>query len=62
MMTYYLSCLRACTYLLHAPRVRQDGWTAMMNTACHGHTEIARLLLDHGADVNLANGVSAAFV
>ena len=29
-----------------------DGWTALMQAAVHGHTETAELLLKHGADVN----------
>ena len=30
----------------------QDGWTALHCAARGGHTELARLLLDRGADVN----------
>ena len=54
---------RTCTYILHAPRVvRQYGRTALMLPARWGRTDIVRLLLEHGADVNHANNVSAACV
>ena len=33
-----------------------------MNAAFNDRTDIVRLLLEHGADVNLAEGVSAACV
>ena len=42
--------------------VRQGEWTTLMVAASSGHTDIVRLLLEHGADVNLADYVSAACV
>ena len=36
----------------------QDGFTALHHAADDGHTEVARLLLDRGADVNSKNKVS----
>ena len=41
--------------------VRQYGRTALMVAAYNGHTDIARLLLERGADVNLVDYVSAAW-
>ena len=41
--------------------MRQYGRTALMVAAIYGHTDIVRLLLEHGADVNLADKVSAAW-
>ena len=40
--------------------VRQDGSTALTRTAAFGHTDVARLLLNDGADVNHVDKVSAA--
>ena len=37
----------------------QGGWTALHYAARGGHIEVARLLLDRGADVNSKNEVSA---
>ena len=42
--------------------MRQFGDTALMWAASNGHTDTVRLLLEHGADVNLVNNVSAACV
>ena len=42
--------------------VRQYGWTTLMVAGGGGHTEIVRLLLEHGADVNPVGSVSAACV
>ena len=51
---------RTCTHILHAPRVvRQNGETALMYAAFNGHTDIVRLLLERGADVNHVDNVSA---
>ena len=36
----------------------QGGWTALHCAARGGHTELARLLLDRGADVNSKDKVS----
>ena len=41
--------------------MRQNRETALMLAASNGHTDTVRLLLEHGADVNL-NNVSAACV
>ena len=30
-----------------------NGWTALMFAAMHGNTEIAKMLIDAGADVNI---------
>ena len=55
--------VRAYAHTRHTPRVvRQDGGTALMWAAQNGHTDTVRLLLEHGADVNLVDGVSAACV
>ena len=36
----------------------QDGCTALHHAASSGHTEVARLLLERGADINSQNKVS----
>ena len=46
-----------CMYI-----VRQMGSTALMLAAAQGRTDTVRLLLEHGADVDHANNVSAACV
>ena len=43
-------------------RGRQAGWTALVETATKGHTDVVRLLLEHGANVNHVDNVSAACV
>ena len=58
---YYLLIyvLRSCAYLLHVSRVvRQDGQTAMRYAANLGDVSTVRLLLEHGAHVDLADYVS----
>ena len=41
----------------------QNGWTALHEAAFNGHTALAALLLDRGADVNRADEeVSSKFV
>ena len=30
----------------------RDGWTALMHAARDGHTEVVKLLIDNGADLN----------
>ena len=42
--------------------MRQLGHTVLMNAADRGRTDMVRLLLEHGADVNLVNYVSATCV
>ena len=42
--------------------VRQLGRTALMEAADRGRADIVRLLLEHGADVNPVNYVSATCV
>ena len=36
----------------------QDGWTALILASSNGHKEVAKLLVDHGADVNIKENVS----
>ena len=36
----------------------QDGYTALHNAAMSGNIDVARLLLDRGADVNIRDKVS----
>ena len=36
----------------------QDGYTALQRAALEGHTDIMKLLIDGGADVNLETEVS----
>ena len=36
----------------------QDGYTALHNAAMSGNIDVARLLLDRGADVNIKDNVS----
>ena len=36
----------------------QYGWTALMKASSNGHKEVAKLLVDHGADVNIKSNVS----
>ena len=36
----------------------QDGRTALHNAAMYGHIDVARLLLDRGANVNIKDNVS----
>ena len=38
--------------------VYQDGWTALMIASEKGHKEVVKLLLDHGANINMQNKVS----
>jgi len=40
-------------------RAKQTGWTVLLEAATRGHTEVARLLIKNGADVNA--GDSAGF-
>ena len=47
---------------LHMRVVRQHGQTALMWAVSSGHTDIARLLLELGADVDHVDNVSAACV
>ena len=35
----------------------QDGWSALMITSQHGYHEIARLLIERGANLNCQNKV-----
>ena len=57
---FFTCCMPACV-ILHAPRVvRQGRQAALMHAASNGHTDIVRLLLEHGAAVNLVGNVSAA--
>ena len=54
---------------INATEVREDngvyvrGLTALMMASANGHTEIVKLLLDKGADVNVKNtyGITALF-
>ena len=56
---------------INATEVREDdgvyvrGITALMMASANGHTEVVKLLLDNGADVNVKNtddGVTALFM
>ena len=55
---------------INATEVREDngvyvrGLTALMMASANGHTEIVKLLLDKGADVNVKNtyGITALFM
>ena len=42
----------------HRLRARQYKWTGLHLAAQNGHVEVARLLVEHTADVNAANKVS----
>ena len=37
--------------------VMQDGWTALMAAASHGHREVVELLIQHNADINAKDEV-----
>ena len=39
----------------------QDGFTALMKASQYGHKDIAKLLTDKGADLNLQSNVSVPF-
>ena len=39
----------------------QDGWTALMCAAYHGHTETAQALIALGADIEAKNNVSTPY-
>ena len=36
----------------------QDGWSPLMSASQHGHREVATLLIEQGANLNLQNKVS----
>jgi len=38
----------------------EDGWTALHNAAAKGHTEIVRVLLSAGAQVNVTRATDGA--
>ena len=68
MYVYMCLCLYVCTSLYlydlnhhHVCHVNenQSGWTALMNASEKGHKDIAKLLMDKGADLNLQSNVSA---
>lgn len=40
--------------------ISQYGWTSLLGAARGGHLDMARLLLDHGADVNTKDAVRQA--
>ena len=65
---YMCLCLYVCTSLYlydlnhhHVCHVNenQGGWTALMNASEKGHKDIAKLLMDKGADLNIQDNVSA---
>ena len=37
----------------------QDGWNALVVTSYYGHANVAKVLIEAGANVNLANKVGA---
>ena len=37
---------------LSSPNFAQYGWTALIYACRYGHTDIGRMLLDHGAVIN----------
>ena len=43
---------------VRAYHVSQDGWTALHYASREGHMEIARLLVNRGADINMKDKVS----
>ena len=42
--------------------IYQDGWTALMLASQQGHKEVAKLLIDHGANKDIQNKVSVIYV
>ena len=63
-ITYFfahISLNHVCFYAISTIRfVVQWGCTVLMQAVDNGHTEVCRLLLDHGADVNVADSVRAS--
>ena len=44
----------AAAVFLHCDSVlHMQGWTGLMEAACHGHVNIAQLLIANRADVNV---------
>ena len=55
--TWYLSGFCVICGTLINTSVFQDGWTSLMWAAAGGYDSIVKLLLGHGANVNLQNKV-----
>lgn len=47
--------MRFCRCILY---FSQSGWTALHNAAMSGNTEAVQLLVKHGADTSVTDGVS----
>ncbi len=56
-----LRCCGRCSDALR-PRARQDGWTALMLAAEHGHATTVAELIRLGANVNERNNVRASML
>jgi hypothetical protein len=58
MLLFFFSLELFLVILFNHGRTHQNGWTPLIWAADKGHTEVVKMLLEHGADANLANKVS----
>ncbi len=57
-LTYCIHCDLPPTHTHLTLFITQGGETALMWASMNGHLEVAKLLIESGADVNIQNGVS----